>query len=82
MKPTCGLRHAPLSDVFAPWDPTAFRAGLLPVFVAPLPVWVGLKVGLFYLGTGGGTEIKKKTKIYCMYYRIIAQKHEVVCRSS
>lgn len=56
LKTTCGLRHAPLSDVFAPWHPSAFRTGLLPVFVAPLPVWVGLKVGLFYLGALGGTR--------------------------
>lgn len=55
-KTTCGLRHAPLSNVFAPWHPTAFRTGLLPVFVAPLPVWVGLEVGLFYLGKLGGTR--------------------------
>lgn len=56
VKPTCGLRHASLSDVFAPWDPTTFRAGLLPVFVAPFPVWVRLKVGLFYLGQEGESE--------------------------
>lgn len=49
MKTTCGLRHAPLPDVFASWHSTTFRAGLLPLFVAPLPVWVGLKVSFFYL---------------------------------
>lgn len=49
---TCGLGHASLSDVFGPWNPTTFRAGLFPVFVAPFPVWMGLKVGLLHLGTG------------------------------
>lgn len=49
MNTTCGFGHAPLSDVFASWHATTFRAGLLPLFVAPLPVWVGLKVGFFDL---------------------------------
>lgn len=48
-RPTCGLGHAPLADVFAPGDTATFGAGLLPVFVAPLPVWVSFKVGFFYL---------------------------------
>lgn len=51
VKPTCSFRHAPLSDIFGPWDSTTVRAGLLPVFVAPFPVWVGFKVGLFNLET-------------------------------
>lgn len=46
---TCGFGHAPLSDVFAAWHSTTFRARLLPLFVAPLPVWVGLKMGFFDL---------------------------------
>lgn len=49
MDTTCGFRHAPFSDVFAAWHSTTFRAGLLPLFVAPLPVWVGLKMGFFDL---------------------------------
>ena len=49
---TCGLRHGPLSGVLTARDAAALRAGLLPVFVAPLPVWMGLEMGLFNLGTG------------------------------
>lgn len=51
MNTTCGFGHAPLSDVFASWHSATFRAGLLPLFVAPLPVWVGLEVGFFDLPT-------------------------------
>lgn len=50
---TCGFWHAPLADVFAPWNTTSLAAGFLSVLITPFPVRMCLKVCLLHLWMSG-----------------------------